>query len=683
MRRVYLGSDIGHCETAVSAIDLDNQNNPVKLLNLDGNHCDVIPTAISLSADQIRQLGKAERVDTKLLDKLGEIQIGYGAKYQIKENEGEYFVYFKRCPAEFGEKIGQSAAAKESGLTCGKLMAAFLYQLIKNIRSFNEGIIGPEDELIWRIGCPSSAAWTDTSAYAKLAYIATGIAKVSVVPESRAAMFSAVSAGNTAISAQEGVMVFDFGSSTADSTYMLLGCKIQEYSWNLGASRIEEQLLTNAHIEATGQDRTAKPKEQDSMLRSLRMAKEEFYQNGGESDLNCKFICSDGTVKRITVDVDKDAMERVTASDRIQIRADGNSVRTGSWQALCKAFMQKGRDFLSNNDLPCKTVILTGGASHMDFISQIAMEIFGKDVIIVRDKNPSYCVAKGLGWVAVADERRGACIEEAKRQIIDDGKWKYHSLEKSIQVKIYEYLLPSIVKATNDWAKLPDRHPVTELESMINNEIDTAIKNSGGKSVRQLIEKEISVWRDCFVQSVANAINNQASKVFSTKAAAGLLVNENVFARLDASSLTFNMDMEGITNNIDFASLTNVILQQVTYFGVLAAVATALAILAPGVGSLVASIISVITAFIGQGLVADNSKKKLRDQRSRQRIADKMQGCLQDSSIVNKVAEATSNSLTPLKQNCEKAINKESIGNMVTAGIDMILLQPGSFQQHT
>lgn len=683
MRRVYLGSDIGHCETAVSVIDLDNQNNPVKLLNLDGNHYDVIPTAISLSTDQIRQLGKAERVDTKLLDKLGEIRIGYGAKYQIKEDEGEYFVYFKRCPAEFGDKIGQSAAAKESGLTCGKLMAAFLYQLIKNIRSFNTGVIGPEDELIWRIGCPSSAAWTDTSAYAKLAHLATGIDKVSVVPESRAAMFSAVSSGNTAISAQEGVMVFDFGSSTADSTYMLLGCKIQEYSWNLGASRIEEQLLTNAHIVAIEQDKTAKPKEQDSMLRSLRMAKEAFYQNGGESDLNCKFTCSDGTVKRITVDVQKDTMDQVTASNKIQIRADGNSIRTGSWRALCTAFMQKGRDFLLNNELPCKTVILTGGASHMDFIPQIAREVFGKDVIIVRDKNPSYCVAKGLGWVAVADDRRGACIEDAKKQLMDAGKWKYGLLERSIQVKIYEYLLPSIVKATNDWAKLPDKHSVTELEGMINKEVDTAIANSNGDSVRKLIENQISIWRDCFVQSAANAINNQASKVFSANVAAGLLVNEKVFERLDASSLTFNMDMEGITNNIDFASLTNVILQQVTYFGVLAAVATALAILAPGIGTLVATIISLITALIGQNLVADNSKNKLRDQRSRQRIAGKMQECLQNSSIVNKVAEATSNSLSPLKQNCEEAINEESIGNMVTAGIDMILLQPDSFRQHT
>ena len=143
------------------------------------------------------------------------------------------------------------------------------------------------------------------------------------------------------------------------------------------------------------------------------------------------------------------------------------------------------------------------------------------------------------------------------------------------------------------------------------------------------------------------------------------------------------MDMEGITNNIDFASLTNVILQQVTYFGVLAAVATALAILFPGIGSLVATIISFITALIGQNLVADNSKNKLRDQKSRQRIAGRMQECLQNSSIVNKVAEATSNSLSPLKQNCEEAINEESIGNMVTAGIDMILLQPDSFRQHT
>lgn len=682
MRRVYLGSDIGHCETAVSAIDLDNQNNPVKLLNLDGNHCDVIPTAISLSTDQIRQLGKAERVDTKLLDKLGEIRIGYGAKHQIKENEGEYFVYFKRCPAEFGEKIGQSAAAKESGLTCGKLMAAFLYQLVKNIRSFNTGVIGPEDELIWRIGCPSSAAWTDTSAYAKLAHLATGIDKVSVVPESRAAMFSAVSSGNTAISAQEGVMVFDFGSSTADSTYMLLGCKIQEYSWNLGASRIEEQLLTNAHIEAIRQDRTAKPKEQDSMLRSLRMAKEEFYQNGGESDLNCKFTCSDGSVKRITVDVEKDTMDQVTGINRIQIRADGNSVRTGSWRALCTAFMQKGRDYLLNNELPCKTVILTGGASHMDFISQIAVEVFGKDVIIVRDENPSYCVAKGLGWVAVADDRRGACIEDAKKQLMDAGKWKYGLLEEAVQKKIYGYIAPHIVKATTNWGNLSGRHSARELEEMISEEVSKATNTSEGGDLQKQVRGELEAWINQFVESATSAINNQAGKVFSERAAEGLLVDKKIFERLDGSSISFDMNLTSITEQLDLSSVINKVVQVVANVGITLAVVLAIMYFIPGV-NLLAYIIGLLAGTVGQGMIADTDKDKLRDERARRRIANQMPGMLGRQEVIEQINNVISATLEPLKKQCEEAINEESIGNMVTAGIDMILLQPDSFRQHT
>ena len=682
MRRVDLGSDIGHCETAVSAIDLDNQNNPVKLLNLDGNHCDVIPTAISLSTDQIRQLGKAERVDTKLLDKLGEIRIGYGAKHQIKENEGEYFVYFKRCPAEFGEKIGQSAAAKESGLTCGKLMAAFLYQLVKNIRSFNTGVIGPEDELIWRIGCPSSAAWTDTSAYAKLAHLATGIDKVSVVPESRAAMFSAVSSGNTAISAQEGVMVFDFGSSTADSTYMLLGCKIQEYSWNLGASRIEEQLLTNAHIEAIRQDRTAKPKEQDSMLRSLRMAKEEFYQNGGESDLNCKFTCSDGSVKRITVDVEKDTMDQVTGINRIQIRADGNSVRTGSWRALCTAFMQKGRDYLLNNELPCKTVILTGGASHMDFISQIAVEVFGKDVIIVRDENPSYCVAKGLGWVAVADDRRGACIEDAKKQLMDAGKWKYGLLEEAVQKKIYGYIAPHIVKATTNWGNLSGRHSARELEEMISEEVSKATNTSEGGDLQKQVRGELEAWINQFVESATSAINNQAGKVFSERAAEGLLVDKKIFERLDGSSISFDMNLTSITEQLDLSSVINKVVQVVANVGITLAVVLAIMYFIPGV-NLLAYIIGLLAGTVGQGMIADTDKDKLRDERARRRIANQMPGMLGRQEVIEQINNVISATLEPLKKQCEEAINEESIGNMVTAGIDMILLQPDSFRQHT
>lgn len=318
----------------------------------------------------------------------------------------------------------------------------------------------------------------------------------------------------------------------------------------------------------------------------------------------------------------------------------------------------------------------------MDFISQIAREVFGKDVIIVRDKNPSYCVAKGLGWVAVADDRRGACIEDAKKQLMDAGKWKYGLLEEAVQKKIYGYIAPHIVKATTNWGNLSGKHSARELEEMISEEVSKATNTSEGGDLQKQVQGELEGWINQFVESATSAINNQAGKVFSERAAEGLLVDKKIFERLDGSSISFDMNLTSITEQLDLSSVINKVVQVVANVGITLAVVLAIMYFIPGV-NLLAYIIGLLAGTVGQGMIADTDKDKLRDEKSRRKIAKQMPGMLGRQEVIDQINNVISDTLEPLKKQCEEAINEESVGNMVTAGIDMILLQPDSFRQHT
>lgn len=662
---IHLNYDIGHCETTATTIRVEDGADAVKRLDLDGSHNKVIPSAIFLTFDQIRKLS-GSAIDVQVLESLGEIRIGLDAPTQPKD--GEYFIYFKRSPEEFDKPCGNSPEAKAANLTSGKLMAAFIYQTLKNTLSFNDDKLtaGSRSDLSLMIGCPATEKWTtdqNKEKYAELVRKATGIQNVTIVPESRAAIFSAIGSASKAISAAKGVMVFDFGSSTADCTYMLLGRQIMEYSWDLGASLIEQQLMQNALMEAKRKDRSVTPGTAlNKMLRDLRTAKEAFYQSGEETEIVCKFNAADNKVVKQMVEIGVDAMEKATAADTVAIKADSVTVKTGSWQKLCQEFMAKGRDYLEANNLPCGVIVLTGGASHMGFIGKLCREVFGKDITIIRDKTPSYCVATGLSWVSIADERHDACIEDAKKLLREDTTCSYNTLKQAIQDAVCDHVFAVVSQETNAWVQLPGDLPVADLETRIRDKMSSQKEKD---AIAAIVTKEVAGWVKKFQAGATKAINNQSQKIFSENIAAEMLISDGVWKRLDANSVSIDFDPSEITGNLNIASMTNRIIQEVVFYTVAIAV-TAVLIEIPVLNV----IIGYIAGIIAKAFVSDDDKNKPRSERARQKIANQMPRILKNKEIISSFKSSISDAMETVQKQYDTMVN-----DTVSVAIDMVMLR--------
>ncbi len=662
-----IGIDVGHCETAASTVERKGDNNESVRLVMDGNNNVVIPSAITLSYDQMKKM-QGKEITHSLLKTLGEIKIGNSAPRIPKD--GEYFVYFKCSPGKFDSPCGGSKVAKETGLTHGKVMAAYIYQVFKNILRYNDVFEASHSaDIHLLVGCPATEKWTsdkNCNSYAAMIKKATGAAYVRIIPESRAAMFSSIEKSRNRFSAVEGVMVFDFGSSTADYTYMLLGRKIDEYSWDLGASLIEQQMMLNAYEQckkANGDETNnlqLMSMETTGMLTSLRKAKEEYYM-GDENKTVCTFFDSKGKDFDITLRSNEQFMNDVTGLSEMECECDSKTMATGSWQALCKKFLLTAKKRLDLEKLPCKAIILTGGASRMHFIDTLCKEVF-KDMKIFKDENPSFSVSNGLGWVAVADERYEACLSEAKEDLKCSNKGNFLSLEKAIQRRLRPYIFNQIKICSQDWADRSTDASANELSEQIQRKINS---EKGKAEITKLVQEEINLWKENFKEEVERVVNKQAGKLFSQEVAQGLILSDEVWENLKGSNISFDIDIEKILMELNISGLLNRVIQQITYWVVAIAVAAALSFI-----PVVNVIIGMLTATVAQALVSDEDRDKKRSEKERKKINKEVDKIFKKDEVIQSIDMGISNAMEPCKKDFE-----EVVGQILKVAFDIITLR--------
>lgn len=105
-----------------------------------------------------------------------------------------------------------------------------------------------KDEVLLVVSRPSSITWKGKKMrrqYAELISEATGISNVIVTEESRAAVFILLDIYNLQeeINLQGGALVLDFGSYTADATYLLPEEGSVNICWELGDAQVERAML--------------------------------------------------------------------------------------------------------------------------------------------------------------------------------------------------------------------------------------------------------------------------------------------------------------------------------------------------------------------------------------------------------------------------------------------------------
>ncbi len=544
--KVIINIDFGHGEVAVTYIDGDK----IKVLTLNTKqHATVLTTAIAIAKD-------------------GSCIIGSEASAA-----SNVYAYFKKSPKHWDETPeGRDISSKE-------LMFYYFRQLMKQIQTDNPEVFFGKtlSDICLVVGCPSSPEWLDPSPkeqYANLIREATGVSLVSIVPESRAAIFSVFNLhSGLTIDATKGIAVFDLGSLTADFTYLLLAKRRLEYSWTLGAGKIEENLL---NLMFKDNNESADHVQHPLMAQQLdaRKFKEEYFKavNEGLSyskPMTLDFIRTDAIGKPIvikkdkngndvyektypTIIVDDETMDRCVYELPVDgVAENGISRAAISWYDHCEDFFRTMQSRLQAEDLPCETIVLTGGASNMRFVYDLCKKHFSNSQIYM-EHNTSYSVATGLGFLAGGEQSKPQLLENSRGELEESIRKEIANAIDDAAENIAEaYIQP----LENAFASLSQKHEQIGKQTLaqILSEVEPAVKSV---STQELIVAALGNMRNNVIKNAGEFAQKIVLNMYPGLSGTTNVKYSNKFVEDALLKYNYDISVERIIKNIDIASFT-------------------------------------------------------------------------------------------------------------------------------
>ncbi len=412
-----IGIDFGHGETSASFYNIKTQEK--KDLDILPGH-KVIKSAVAILEQEGRET----------------ICVG-DAAIQNAPFAKDFQVSFKKRPSEMSKIERNRMVSFMKGVYAGILDRHPDYKTREHVVY----IARPSQDSLWK---------TEEKAYLSIAEEA-GLPVAGLQKESRAAYFRARTQPDSVIDKQveKGILIVDFGSSTIDFTYLnsSLTSPIDD-GWPLGAGLVEKILLDYAMANPTdtimpkfvqlyGKDESSNPYNQ--LLYKFREAKEAFYGN----KLPCFNVMFDYGY------LTSSEKEPLTGFGGISIPRDqldkilGKGEQKGYILKVKEAVKEFKNTKLKKQPVVC--VYLTGGASRMDFVRDVFMEVFGLDEShCISDDHPSEIVSQGVAHLSYADiktKKKEGELKKIAQSVISEFNWeeKFNSIiSSSIQAKIIE-----------------------------------------------------------------------------------------------------------------------------------------------------------------------------------------------------------------------------------------------------
>ncbi len=522
-----IGFDLGDGEISAAYWDLKNPGF-------------VKPVDLKLDINENLKLLSGFFIDEKGNPILGSV-VTMGS---LREAKGGLYTNFKIPPHRLkaGEKY------ENSDKTNLELMQVLLREVLKRIHDialkekfYSEG--KPKKGIL-AIGCPSSPEWTSAGIdveYAnmlKLALMECPLdLKIVIMPESRASLVK-VYKEKTALKSQikNGVVVIDHGSSTLDITAIDFKENTQyDFSIPLGANLIERKILRNAVTEYGRKESDIKGGKSGVIFQRLivRAAKEAFYSNpSGVYNIYIDYCDDDQRIK-----ITNASIRNITHTDIVTYSTIETGPVSGTWAGLHKQFILDCLAEIGGNFNPEHfngVVILTGGASKMQFIEETTHEIFNfsspKDSLFV-DPEPSYCVSRGLAWATYTDLMALKLIDTVKQRISDFIRADFPNLKsiiaKQISPIIYDYSKDKL----EEWVEKGDNETTTDFARRTEKEFIDATTTEGKKRYKIISD------------AIKRAVTEYLSNPYSTGVRANIVKVVN-----DVFSTTFPGKIDG--NNI-------------------------------------------------------------------------------------------------------------------------------------
>jgi len=294
-------------------------------------------------------------------------------------------------------------------------------------------ITGGETTLFF-VGCPSGWNAAVRDRYSQLLQEA-GMRRVTVWPESRAALIYARDSGYISQDLTEGtILIIDIGSSTTDFTAVQnLEIRISDFGQNsLGGGLLDKAILEQTLTTHKRKVELRKIFSQYPVYEAIcelecRKAKEMFFSHPEmwlDKPASRTVRLETNPPLYFDIEITPQCIETILTTPLPQL--EGQSWRTAFRDALLSA--REG-----TRGHPAQLVLLTGGASRMAFTADLCEEIF-PDARIVRGAEPEFAIARGLAGAGRVELKTEAFREKVE-SLLASGKLR-QAIDRRLPVLI-------------------------------------------------------------------------------------------------------------------------------------------------------------------------------------------------------------------------------------------------------
>ncbi|MBZ9639202.1 Hsp70 family protein, partial [Streptomyces sp. PSKA30] len=504
----------------------------------------------------------------------------------------------------------KSADLEDGGRT-RRAVELFVRHVVQALTGTPETDDAPHDVIVisanaptrWLFGVPSGWSTHQRDEYRDLlAGLCPG--EVEVLPESRAALLYGRESrdlpdplrqlvGGTV--AQGSSVVIDLGSSTADYTVVtgLFARPLDTGNPALGASLIDRELMRRTVEGHDDRERLLEALEDPSSRSILefrcRRTKESFFvaadplepeaTSAGET---VEVRTSAGESIRVQIWLTSDLLDEITNAPLAPL----NGV---SWRQAFRDDLEKVRAALGG-DCP-DLVMMTGGASRMQFAQNIVREVFSQSQVVLGAE-PEYAIAKGL---VIAGQTR-IRVEGFRKEIGDftaSGRIESIIDEKLPELAgklgtvmtenlVNEHVIPAVLRWRNGELDL-----VSDIETEV---ARTREEYLSSPAFRSRVEAEAEAWS----KNVSALVDTRTAEICHRwNIPPGALSLSSPFVPRTASPVGDYSDLA--VDNLN--TIGNVAVGAVAYIaGVIGAVAVAVSL--NPVGAAVAAIVGVVVLVV-------------------------------------------------------------------------------------
>jgi len=405
----FLGYDLGHGETAVGRAYNRSMREP-EILDYRGEKSFVTAVArtksgIKIGADAVNLAAMGDRPDV--------------------------WVKFK------DRNLANKAVEEPTRLFTQALMEGLAAE--KKIQGLNKSR--------FIIGCPSGWSPAVRADYADL-FQSSGLQTVRVVPESRAALMTALEQGYLSLeAAQSSVLIVDVGSSTTDFTYCH-DLEAEDVGHNALGSGLLDAEIFKLNLERQRDRRKIEkliskyPHYRPVMEYWCRLAKEQYF-TGNETPVEIIKRLPIGRGVLFEIKLDK-ADAQFILSRRLE------ALEHKTWPDAFDAALKDAVAQLGGRDP--ETVLLTGGASRLPLITPACAKAF-PEARVVQGAEPEFAIARGLAWLGRFEFMHASFKESVADLLGPDGP-VYDKAQKA-SVELGERLAPVLVDAITENCMVP------------------------------------------------------------------------------------------------------------------------------------------------------------------------------------------------------------------------------------